>query len=123
MNEAILSVFKAFVVGGAICVVGQILIDKTKLTSGRILVGFVITGVILGGLGIYEHVAQFGQAGASIPLTGFGYTLAKGIKAAIDENGFIGIFSGAIKASAAGITAAVVFGLLFALIAKPRMKK
>ena len=122
MNEAILSVFKAFVVGGAICVVGQIFIDKTKLTSGRILVGFVITGVILGGLGIYEHVAQFGQAGASIPLTGFGYTLAKGVREAVDKDGFLGILTGGLKASAGGITAAITAGLLAGILFRAKDK-
>ncbi|MBE5817402.1 MAG: stage V sporulation protein AE [Clostridiales bacterium] len=123
MSPVILSFIKAFLVGGAICVVGQILLDKTRLTAGRILVGFVVAGVILGAFGIYSHIAQFAGAGASIPLTGFGYTLAKGVKTAVDSEGFVGIFSGAIRASASGITAAVVFGLLFAIISKPKMKK
>ena len=113
---------KAFLVGGAFCLVGQILIDKTKLTPARILVGYVVVGVILGALGIYEPIAEFAGAGATVPLTGFGYNLAKGVKEAIAENGFLGIFIGGLKACAGGITAAITAGLLASLIFKPKDK-
>ena len=113
---------KAFLVGGAFCLVGQILIDKTKLTPARILVGYVVVGVILGALGIYEPIAEFAGAGATVPLTGFGYNLAKGVKEAIAENGFLGIFIGGLKACAGGITAAITAGLLVSLIFKPKDK-
>ncbi len=113
---------KAFLVGGLICVVGQILIDKTKLMSGRILVLFVCLGCILGGLGIYDAIEQFGGAGATVPLTGFGYNLAKGVMEEVDTIGFLGIFTGGMKAAAGGITAAVVFAFLTALICNPKEK-
>jgi len=111
---------KAFVVGGMICLIGQILIDKTKLTPARILVSFVILGVILGGLGLYQPLAEFAGAGASVPLTGFGNTLAKGIREAIDKDGFLGIFTGGLKATAGGITAAIFFGLLSGIFFKAK---
>ena len=114
---------KCFVVGGLICVVGQILIDKTKLTPARILVIFVTTGVVLGGLGIYQYLVDFAGSGATVPLTGFGYNLAKGAIEGVKENGLIGAFTGGIKASAGGIAAAVFFGYLASLISKPKMKK
>ena len=113
---------KAFVVGGMICLIGQILIDKTKLTPARILVSFVILGVILGGLGLYQPLAEFAGAGASVPLTGFGNTLAKGIREAIDKDGFLGIFTGGLKATAGGITAAIFFGLLSGIFFKAKDK-
>jgi len=113
---------KAFVVGGMICLIGQILIDKTKLTPARILVSFVILGVILGGLGLYQPLAEFAGAGASVPLTGFGNTLAKGIREAIDKDGFLGIFTGGLKATAGGITAAIFFGLLSGFFFKAKDK-
>lgn len=113
---------KAFVVGGLFCVVGQILIDKTKLTPARILVSYVVVGVILGGLGWYEQLVEFAGAGATVPLTGFGNTLAKGVREAIDSDGFLGIFTGGLKATAGGITAAVFLGLLAGLIFKPKDK-
>ena len=113
---------KAFLVGGLLCLVGQILIDKTKLSPARILVGYVVTGVILGGLGIYEPLAKFAGAGATVPLTGFGYTLAKGVKKAVTEDGFLGIFGGGLKATACGITAAIIAGLVVSLIFKPKDK-
>ena len=113
---------KAFMIGGMFCVIGQILIDKTKLTPARILVSYVVIGVILGALGIYKPFAEFAGAGASVPLTGFGYSLAKGVKEAIDQSGFIGIFTGGLKATAGGIAAAVFAGLLASLIFKPRDK-
>jgi len=112
----------AFVVGGFICVVGQIIIDKTKLTPARIMVGYVVSGVILGGIGIYNIVIDFAGAGASVPLLGFGNSLAKGIRDGINETGFIGIFTGALSATAGGITAAILFGYLTSIIFKPRGK-
>ena len=113
---------KAFIVGGILCVSGQILIDKTKLTPARILVSYVVAGVILGGIGLYKPVADFAGAGATVPLTGFGYTLAKGVKEAVSKDGVIGIFTGGLKATAGGITAAIVAGLLVSLIFKARDK-
>ena len=114
---------KAFVIGGLICVIGQILIDKTKLTPARILVAYVTTGVILGGLGIYKYLVDFAGSGATVPLTGFGYNLAKGTIEAVKENGLIGAFTGGLKASAGGIAAAVFFGYIASLVSKPKMKK
>ena len=113
---------KAFLVGGALCLIGQILIDKTKLSPARILVGYVVCGVVLGALGIYEPLADFAGAGASVPLTGFGYTLAKGVKKAVMEDGLLGIFGGGLKATACGITAAIIAGLVVSLIFKPKDK-
>lgn len=113
---------KAFLVGGALCLIGQILIDKTKLTPARILVSYVVIGVILGATGVYEPIIQFAGAGASVPLTGFGSVLAKGVKEAVDEVGFLGIFLGGLKASAGGITAAILSGLLVSLIFKDKDK-
>ena len=113
---------KAFLVGGALCLVGQILIDKTKLSPARILVGYVVCGVLLGALGVYEPLVDFAGAGASVPLTGFGYTLAKGVKKAVTEDGFLGIFGGGLKATACGITAAIIAGLVVSLIFKPKDK-
>ena len=118
-----MSLLKCFVVGGLICVVGQILIDKTKLTPARILVIFVTTGAILGGLGIYKYLVDFAGAGATVPLTGFGYNLAKGAIEGVKESGLVGAFTGGVKASAGGIAAAVFFGYLASLISKPKMKK
>lgn len=113
---------KAFLIGGALCLVGQILIDKTKLTPARILVCYVVIGVILGAVGVYKPFAEFAGAGATVPLSGFGYTLAKGVKEAVQEKGFLGIFAGGLKAAAGGITAAIVMGLLTSLIFKPKDK-
>ena len=113
---------KAFLIGGALCLIGQILIDKTKLTPARILVSYVVIGVILGAVGVYKPFAEFAGAGATVPLTGFGYTLAKGVKEAVQEKGFLGIFTGGLKAAAGGITAAIVMGLLTSLIFKPKDK-
>ncbi len=113
---------KAFIIGGLFCVIGQILIDKTKLTPARILVGYVVAGVILGAIGIYKPIVEFAGAGASVPLTGFGNILAKGVREAIDENGFLGIFLGGLKASAGGITAAVIAGLTAAIVFKAKDK-
>ena len=114
---------KAFVVGGAICVIGQILIDKTKLTPARILVIFVTSGVILGALGIYKYVVDFAGAGATVPLTGFGYNLSKGAIEAVKQNGILGAFTGGVKAAAGGIAAAVFFGYIASLVSKHKMKK
>lgn len=114
---------RCFVVGGLICVIGQILIDKTKLTPARILVTFVTTGTVLGGLGIYKCLVDFAGAGATVPLTGFGYNLAKGAIEGVQESGLVGAFTGGVKASAGGIAAAVFFGYIASLISKPKMKK
>ena len=113
---------KAFVIGGLLCVIGQILIDKTKLSPARILVGYVVCGVLLTAIGVYGPLVDFAGAGASVPLTGFGYSLANGVKKAVDESGFLGIFSGGLKATAAGITAAITAGLLAGLIFKAKDK-
>ena len=118
-----MSLLKCFVVGGLICIIGQILIDKTKLTPARILVIFVTTGAILGGLGIYKYVVDFAGAGATVPLTGFGYNLAKGAIEGVKESGLVGAFTGGVKASAGGIAAAIFFGYIASLISKPKMKK
>ena len=112
-----------FITGGIICIIGQILIDKTKLTSARILVIFVTAGVILGGLGIYQYLVDFAGCGATVPLTGFGYNLAKGVKEAVEQYGFVGAFIGGTKATAGGIAAAIFFGYIASLISKPKMKK
>ena len=113
---------KAFLVGGLLCLIGQILIDKTKLSPARILVGYVVTGVFLGGLGLYKPLAEFAGAGATVPLTGFGYLLSNGVKEAVQQDGFLGIFSGGLKAAACGITAAIIAGLIVSLIFKPKDK-
>ena len=113
---------KAFLVGGALCLIGQILIDKTKLTPARILVSYVVVGVLLGAVGIYKPLVEFAGAGATVPLTGFGYNLAKGVKEAVEQDGFFGIFIGGLKACAGGITAAISAGLLASLIFKPKDK-
>ena len=112
----------AFLIGGFLCMLGQILIDKTKLTPARILVSYVVFGVILGGLGLYKPFTEFAGAGATVPLTGFGYTLAEGVKKAVDQDGFLGIFTGGLKATAGGIAAAVFFGLLAGILFKPKNK-
>ena len=113
---------KAFIIGGFFCFVGQILIDKTKLTPARILVSYVVFGVVLGALGLYEPIVEFAGAGATVPLTGFGNTLAKGIRKAVTEDGFIGIFTGGLKAAAGGITAAIFAGLLVSIFFKAKDK-
>lgn len=109
----------AFVVGGAICLVGQILIDCTKLTPARILVTFVVSGVVLTAIGLYEPIVKFAGAGATVPLTGFGYSLAKGVQFAVTEYGILGALTGGLTATAGGIAASVFFGYLFALLVKP----
>ena len=113
---------KAFLVGGTLCLIGQILIDKTKLTPARILVCYVVIGVILGGIGLYPKLVEFAGAGATVPLTGFGNTLAKGVREAVQEDGFLGIFTGGLKAASGGITAAIIAGLAASLIFKPKDK-
>lgn len=113
---------KAFIVGGTLCLIGQILIDKTKLTPARILVSYVVIGVLLGAVGVYKPLVEFAGAGATVPLTGFGYNLAKGVKEAVDQDGFLGIFTGGLKACAGGIAAAIFAGLLVSLIFRPKDK-
>lgn len=113
---------KAFVIGGIICVIGQILIDKTKLTPARILVSYVVAGVLLTGVGLYEPLVEYAGAGATVPLTGFGYNLAKGVQRAVAQDGFLGIFTGGFKATAGGIASAIIFGLIMSLIFKPKDK-
>lgn len=113
---------KAFVAGGLLCLIGQILIDKTKLTPARILVAYVVAGVVLGGLQLYPKFADFAGAGATVPLTGFGNTLAKGVREAVDKEGFLGIFTGGLKAAAGGITAAITAGLAASLLFRPKDK-
>lgn len=114
---------KAFVVGGLICLIGQILIDKTKLTPARILVAYVTLGAILGGLGIYKYLIDFAGCGATVPLTGFGNLLSKGVISEVSSNGVIGAFTGGIKAAAGGISAAIFFGYIASLVSKPKIKK
>lgn len=113
---------KAFLIGGALCLIGQILIDKTKLTPARILVSYVVIGVFLGAIGVYEPLVKFAGAGATVPLTGFGYNLAKGVKEAVKESGFLGVLTGGLKATAGGIAAAITAGLLASLIFKAKDK-
>jgi len=121
--EMLLMYVKAFLVGGLLCSIGQLLIMKTKLTSARILVGYVTAGVILGALGLYKPLIDFAGAGATVPLTGFGYTLAHGAMEAAREEGILGAFTGGVVSGAGGIAAAVFFGYLAALVFKPKMKK
>lgn len=118
-----MQLLRCFAVGGLICIIGQILIDKTKLTPARILVTFVTVGSILGGLGIYKYIIDFAGAGATVPLTGFGANLAKGAIEGVKEQGLLGAFIGGVKASSGGIAAAVFFGYIASLIAKPKIKK
>ena len=120
--EAIAPYVKAFIVGGAICAVGQLLVDKTMLTPARILNTFVVVGVLLGALGLYEPFAEWAGAGATVPITGFGNTLAKGVRKAVEEKGWLGVLTGPLTAAAGGITAAVVFSLIAAVFGKSREK-
>lgn len=113
---------KAFFIGGCLCLIGQILIDKTKLTPARILVGYVVAGVILGAVGLYQPLIDFAGAGATVPLTGFGATLARGVREAIAEQGALGILTGGLKSTAGGITAAILFGLVAGILFRPRDK-
>ena len=113
----------AFLCDGILCAIGQILIDKTQLTPARILTGYVVAGVVLSALGLYEPIAQWGGAGASVPLTGFGHLLAKGVRKAVAEQGWLGVLTGGLTAAAGGITAAMVFGVVMALLCKPGDKR
>ena len=113
---------RAFLCGGALCLIGQLLIDKTKLTPARILVGCVVLGVILTGLGLYQPLVDWGGAGATVPLLGFGYSLAKGVQVGVAQDGLLGAFTGGVTGAAGGIAAAIVFGCLFALLSKPEDK-
>ena len=113
---------KAFLIGGILCAIGQLLIDKTKLTPARILVGYVVAGVLLGAVGLYKPLADFAGAGATVPLTGFGYTLSKGVKETVDSSGFIGILTGGLRNCAGGITAAILSGLIVGLLFKAKDK-
>ncbi len=121
--QSILPYLRAFLVGGAFCVIAQILIDKTKLTPARILVGYVMAGVLLGAVGLYKPLVEFAGAGATVPLTGFGYSIAKGVREAVDEKGFLGMFTGELTAAAGGTAAALIFGFLAAAIFKGRSKE
>ena len=121
--DTFLEYIKVFAIGGILCAIGQILIDKTKLTPARILTAYVVAGVILGAVGLYQPLADWAGAGATVPLTGFGNTLAKGVKHAVASDGLLGVFTGGFTASAAGICAAVFFGIIVALIFKPKEKK
>ncbi len=112
-----------FIIGGVLCIIAQILIDKTKLTPARVLVLYVTVGAILGGLGIYKYLVDFAGAGATVPLTGFGYNLAKGAIEGVKDTGIIGAFTGGVKAAAGGIAAAIFFGYIASLISKPKIKK
>ena len=114
---------KAFICGGILCAVGQILIDKTKLTPARILTGYVVACVLLGAVGVYKPIADWGGAGASVPLTGFGFSLAKGVEKAVAEQGWLGVFTGGLTATAGGIAAAVIFATLMALLFRPGDKR
>lgn len=113
---------KAFLVGGLICAIGELLVLRTKLTPARILVGYIITGVILSAFGLYAPIVEFAGAGATVPLTGFGHALAQGVKHAVEESGLIGAFTGGLSATSGGITAAILFGTLVALLFKPHAK-
>lgn len=120
--ETLLEYIRAFIVGGLFCVIAQILIDRTKLTPARILVGYVIAGIILGAVGVYEPLIEFAGGGATVPLTGFGYLISEGIRKAVDRDGLIGVLTGGLTATAGGITAAMFFGLLAAFIFKSKSK-
>ena len=123
MMEVVIMLLKAFVVGGIICVIGQVLIDKTKLTPAKILVMFVVVGVVLGAFGIYEKIVDFGGAGATVPLTGFGYNLVKETKKAVDEQGLLGALSGPLSAASVGTMAAIICGLIASVFARPKDRK
>ena len=120
--DLVLEYGKAFLVGGLLCLVGQILIDKTSLTPARILVIYVVAGVVLSAVGLYQPLADFAGAGATVPLTGFGHLLAKGVRKAVAEQGFLGALTGGVTAAAGGITAAIFFGFLVAMVCKPKRK-
>ena len=120
--ETFYEYLRAFLVGGGLCVVGQLLIDVTRWTPARILVGYVVAGVVLGGVGLYTHIVDFGGAGATVPLTGFGYLISKGVKKAVEEKGLLGALTGPLSAAAGGTAAALVFGYLIALVSKGKAK-
>lgn len=120
--DIFIDLLKAFAVGGLICLIGQLLIDLTKLTPGRILVAFVVGGVVLTAVGVYEPLAEWAGAGATVPLTGFGYAMAKGVEKAIAEQGIRGILTGGFTASSAGVTAAIICGLIASFLSKPKEK-
>ena len=122
ITSAVLPYLRAFLVGGVICIIAQILIDKTKLTPARILVVYVVAGVLLGGVGLYESLADFGGAGATVPLTGFGYLISKGVREAVEEKGLLGALTGPLTAAAGGTAAALVFGYIVALLSKGKAK-
>ena len=122
VTSAILPYLRAFLVGGVICIIAQILIDKTKLTPARILVVYVVAGVLLGAVGLYEKLADFGGAGATVPLTGFGYLISKGVREAVEEKGLLGALTGPLTAAAGGTAAALVFGYVVALLSKGKAK-
>ena len=121
-GQALLPFLRAFLIGGGLCVIARILIDKTKLTPARILVIYVVAGVILGAVGLYERIAEFGGAGATVPLTGFGYLISKGVREAVEEKGLLGALTGPLTAAAGGTAAALIFGYLVALVCKGRAK-
>ena len=122
IGEALLPFLRAFLIGGVLCVIAQILIDKTKMTPARILVLYVVAGVLLGGIGLYAGLADFGGAGATVPLTGFGYLISKGVREAVEEKGLLGALTGPLTAAAGGTAAALVFGYLVALVCKGKAK-
>ena len=122
IGDALLPYLCAFLIGGGLCVIAQILIDKTKMTPARILVLYVVAGVILGGVGLYAGLADFGGAGATVPLTGFGYLISKGVREAVEEKGLLGALTGPLTAAAGGTAAALVFGYLVALVCKGKAK-
>ena len=121
-GQSLLPFLRAFLIGGGLCVIAQILIDKTKLTPARILVVYVVAGVFLGAVGLYERLVDFGGAGATVPLTGFGYLISKGVKKAVEEKGLLGALTGPLSAAAGGTAAALVFGYLIALVSKGKAK-
>lgn len=121
--DSVLNILKAFLVGGLICVVGQLLIDFTRLTPAKILVSFVVLGVILGGIGVYERLVEFGGAGATVPLVGFGYNLAKGTREAVEKEGLLGVLSGPLSSSSVGIMAAVLCGLICSVFTRSKDKR
>jgi len=121
--DFLLKLIRAFIIGGALCVIAQIFIDKTRLTPARILVAYVTIGVILGGAGVYGYLVDFAGCGATLPLTGFGYSLSQGVKKAVDESGLIGALTGGLTATAGGIAAAISFGYIFSIIFKSKPKR
>ena len=121
--ESLMPFIRAFICGGILCAIGQILIDRTRLTPARILVGYVVMGVVLSGLGIYEKIVEWGGAGATVPLTGFGYALAKGVNEAVAEEGLLGAFSGGVSGTAVGVAIAIFSALIVAILFKPKPKE